>query len=401
MTAALAALALGSTMATAAAAQDTASWPTTGWARSTPAAQRMNAGPLDSLHRRISSGEFGHVDRLVVTRGGYLVASHRYPHDYREISRGRRAIIGCGTDACTAWDKPADFNYFDPDRHPFYRGRDVHSLQSVTKSVASTLIGIAIQRGSIPGVSSPLLPFFADYDVSRADPRLRRATLADLLTMRSGIEWHEGDRPFDSSNTTIQLEFSPDWVRFTLSQPMDSDPGTKWAYNSGGSHLMSAIIRKSTGTTIDKYAEQQLFGPLGIRDYHWKLDPQGLPDCEGGLYLEAEQLAKIGYLFLRDGVWQGQRILPDGWVRDATARHVDRVNNSGTGYGYQWWRLDRRGVDVWAGQGFGGQYLLVIPSLDVVAVANAWNIFGERAPALLGPLINALIDSAGQGQSVQ
>jgi CubicO group peptidase (beta-lactamase class C family) len=177
---------------------------------------------------------------------------------------------------------------------------------------------------------------------------------------------------------------------------MDSDPGTKWAYNSGGSHLMSAIIRKTTGTTIDRYAEQHLFGPLGIRDYHWKKDPQGLPDTEGGLFLEAEQLAKIGWLYLHDGVWDGRRILPAGWARDATARHVESVNNGPTGYGYQWWRLDRRGLDVWAGQGFGGQFLIVIPSLRIVAVSNAWNIWGDRRPALLGPLLNALIDAAAQ-----
>jgi CubicO group peptidase (beta-lactamase class C family) len=355
----------------------------------------MNGALLDSLHARISRGEFGYVDRLFITRNGNAVANHEYTHNYREISRGRSAAIGCGLDACAAWNQPADFNYFDSSRHPFYMGRNVHSLQSVTKSVASTMIGIAIRRREIKNVQEPLLSFFDDYNLSRVDPRLRNATLAHLLTMRSGIEWHEQDRPLDLTNTTLQLEFSSDWVQFTLDQPMDSDPGTKWAYNSGGSHLMSAIIRKATNTTIDKYAEQQLFGPLGITDYYWKRDPKGLPDTEGGLYLEAEQLAKIGHLYMHDGVWDGRRILPEGWVREATSRIVEGTNGTTNGYGYQWWRLDRRGVDIWAGQGFGGQYLIVIPSLGIVAVSNAWNIWGNRVSGLLPVLLNTLIDAAG------
>jgi CubicO group peptidase (beta-lactamase class C family) len=120
-----------------------------------------------------------------------------------------------------------------------------------------------------------------------------------------------------------------------------------------------------------------------------------LPDTEGGLYLEAEQLAKIGHLYMHDGVWDGRRILPEGWVREATSRIVEGTNGTTNGYGYQWWRLDRRGVDIWAGQGFGGQYLIVIPSLGIVAVSNAWNIWGNRVSGLLPVLLNTLIDAAG------
>jgi CubicO group peptidase (beta-lactamase class C family) len=268
-------------------------------------------------------------------------------------------------------------------------GRDVHSLQSVTKSVTATAIGAAIHQGRIAGVAVPLLTFLDDYDPGRVDPRLQEATLADLLTMRTGIEWHEQDRPLDGTNTTAQLEMSEDWVQFTLDQPMDAEPGTKWAYNSGGSQLMSAIIRKATGVTVDQWAERQLFGPLGITDYHWKKTPSGLPDTEGGLYLEAEQLAKIGYLYLRDGVWDGQRILPAGWAREATARIVDEP-----GYGYQWWRMDTDSTDVWAGLGFGGQFLLVVPAYDLVGVINAWNVFGDRVGTIVTPFRDALIAAA-------
>jgi CubicO group peptidase (beta-lactamase class C family) len=369
----------------------TAPWPTSGWAVSTPETRQLDPAPLLALHHAIDSGRYGKVDRMVVIRDGWLVQSRRYRHDYRVIGRGRRDDAGCGEGACQGWRGPPAFNYYDPDLHPWYRGREIHTLQSVTKSVTSALIGVAIRRGAIQGTGESLLSLLSDYDLSRTEQRFRRAILDDLLTMRTGIEWHEGDRPLDSTNTTLQLEWSPDWVRFTLAQPMDADPGTKWVYNSGGSHLMSAILRKATGLTADRYAEAYLFAPLGIRDYHWKRDPTGLPDTEGGLYLEAEQLAKIGWLYLNDGLWDGTRILPEGWVAASTARRVEGVNQAGFAYGYQWWRVDRNGEEVWAGLGFGGQFLLVLPRLRMVGVVDSWNVWGERLPGILYPFLDAMV----------
>jgi CubicO group peptidase (beta-lactamase class C family) len=366
-------------------------WPTNGWAASTPARQGMRADGLATLDSAIKAGHYGYIDRMVIVRNGHLVFNGRYANDYATISRGRKGPIGCGIDACASASEVHAFNYYHPDWHPYVKGRDVHTLQSVTKSVTATLMGIAIRRRELTGLDASLLSFLGDYDLSRVDPRLQKATLDDLLTMRTGIEWHEGDRPLDMTNTTVQLEFSQDWVQFTLSQPMDAEPGQKWAYNSGGSHLMSAVLRKATGRTVDVYAEEVLFRPLGIREYFWKKEPKGLPDTEGGLYLEAEQLAKIGYLYLNDGVWAGTRILPEGWVQAATAQRVERVNAAGYGYGYQWWRVDRGGVPIWAGLGFGGQFLVVIPDRQIVGVINSWNIFGGRQTGILGPFLDTLL----------
>ncbi|NNG17696.1 MAG: serine hydrolase, partial [Gemmatimonadales bacterium] len=309
------------TLAPNAAAQ--APWSTNGWPASTPEEQGLNTAPLAQLHQEIEAGTYGYVDRMIVVRNGYLVRSERYDQDYRAISRGFTGALGCGEGACADDTAIHQYNYYHPDHHPYYQGRDVHSLQSVTKSITSVLIGIAIGRGEIEGPDAPLLSFFQDYDLSRVDARLHRATLHDLLTMRSGIEWHEQDRPLDETNTTTQLEHSDDWIQFTLDQPMDAGPGEKWVYNSGGSHLMSGVIKQATGRFVDQYAEAYLFGPLGIRDYHWKKTPKGYPDTEGGLYLEAEQLAKIGYLYLNDGRWDGKQIVPEDWVRTSTERHVE------------------------------------------------------------------------------
>jgi hypothetical protein len=367
------------------------------WPIGEPSALGLDPAPLVDLAGQVADGDYGYVDRLLLVADGRMVFDRRYDHDYAEISRGQSGPIGCGTDACDAPEDVHDFNYLHPDRHPFYRGREVHTLQSVTKSVTATLIGIAIFRGEIPGVDVPVFDLLSGYDLSALDSRVRDATLEDLLTMRLGIEWHENDRPLDDTNTTLQLEKSDNWVEFTLGQPADSDPGAKWAYNSGASHLMSAIIRQATGRTTAEYAEEVLFGPLGIRDYYWKTDPQGLPDTEGGLYLTAEDLARIGLLYLQDGVWEGERLLPEGWVAAATARQVEDVApdnpNWNWGYGYQWWRLDASGLAVWAGLGFGGQNLIVIPARGLVGVIHSWNVFG-RKPPLVVPFIDAMIEAS-------
>ncbi len=388
---AVALLAVG--LAAPALAQETL-WPTEGWPTSTPEAQGLDGSPFSELDSEIRKGTYGNIDRMIVVRNGRLVVSQRYENDYQAISRGHKGALGCGAETCPDEAATADpYNYYHPSTHPFYQGRDVHSLQSVTKSVTATLIGVAIHRGEIDSLEAPLLSFFDAYDLSGVDERLHKATLEDLLTMRSGIEWHEQDRPLNETNTTLMLERSEDWIQFTLNQPSDAAPGQKWVYNSGGSHLMSGIIKQATGHFIDGYAEAHLFGPLGIRDYHWKKTPRGFPDTEGGLYLEAEQLAKIGHLYLYDGLWDGQRILDIDFAIRATARQVDSVNAPGWGYGYQWWRPDRNDTVVWAGLGFGGQFLLILPEHDLIGVVNSWNIFGDRPASILRGFLNALIES--------
>jgi CubicO group peptidase (beta-lactamase class C family) len=359
----------------------------------------LDRAPLVRLAEQAKSGTYGHVDHLLVMRDDEVLLNERMARDYRTISRGKSTPIGCGIDACADSSRIGPYNYLHPRFHPWWNGSDLHTLQSVTKSVTATLIGIAQHRGEIRSMNTPLLTFFDAYHLPGViDDRLRNATLADLLTMRSGIEWHESDRPLDETNTTMQLERSPDWIKFTLSQPMDAAPGTKWVYNSGGSQMMSEVVRKASGMHAHKYAERYLFEPLGIKSYHWKLTPTAHPDTEGGLFLAPADLAKIGRLYLNDGVWKGKRLLPTGWAKEATARHVANIvpnNPNSPGYGYQWWRYDRRGVDVWAGNGFGGQFLIVVPQHRLVGVVNSWNVFGDRVQGVLVPFIDAMLTAAG------
>jgi len=369
-------------------------WPGESWPVATADSVDLNTVPIDSLHSAIEKGVYGNIDRMVVIKDGYLILNERYSPDYKEISKGHQGPLGCGYQTCQSGEENDAFNYYHPNTHPYYQGRDVHTLQSVTKSVAATVVGAALANGDLTSLSAPLLSFFENYNTDNVDPRLHAATLEDLLTMRTGIEWHEQDRPLDETNTTHQLEHSQDWIQFTLDQPSDAAPGEKWVYSSGGSHLMSGVILDATGRTIDDYAEEHVFGPLEIFDYHCKKTPRCLPDTEGRLYLESEQLAKIGLLYLRGGMWKNERILDESFASNAIARQVDPVNRIGWAYGYQWWRLDSANTTpVWAGLGFGGQYLLVLPDHDLVGVINSWNIFGQQIQYILPDFLNALLSA--------
>ncbi|MBT8398693.1 MAG: beta-lactamase family protein, partial [Gemmatimonadetes bacterium] len=255
--------------------------------------------------------------------------------------------------------------------------------------------------GAISGVNVPALSFFEAYDPDLSDPWKADMVLEDLLTMRSGIEWSE-DTPYtDPNNSCILMEASDEWVPFVLDYPMDADPGTVWEYNSGASVLLGKIVQVATGQRIDDWARENLFHPIGIDDFYWKITPAGEVDTEGGLYLSAQDLARIGYLFLRDGMWEGERILSGEWIAASTAPMVSDINpnNSGSdpGYGYQWWVPDHVGGEtlVFAGNGYGGQFLLVAPDYDVVAVFNGWNIHGGARASTWRALQERILPAIG------
>ncbi|MGD8966570.1 MAG: serine hydrolase [Anaerolineae bacterium] len=346
-------------------------WPTESWPVSSPGDQGLDAALLDEIHQRIDSGAYGYVDRLLLIRNGQLVMDQTYVHDYERINAGRDPTSH-------------PHNYYHPDWHPYYRGSDLHTPQSVTKGVTSIVIGIAIQRGEIPGPGVAVLDYFEDYEIAHLDNRKQRSTLEDVLTMRAGLEWDEWTYPVgDPRNSVTQLEMSDDWIQFALNLPMAREPGEVFVYNSGASQFPSVIVMEATGLYIDEYAEEVLFRTLGIQDYYWKKTPKGWPDTEGGLYLRAEDLAKIGYLVLHEGVWQGRQIVPQDWIDEMTSPKVADVAPEdldwNDGYGYQWWLLaDRTQEDgqVYGALGYGGQFLFIVPERDLVAVFNAWNIYG-------------------------
>lgn len=349
-------------------------WPTSGWTTSTPEAEGLNPAALAALDTEFAGGTHGQVTGLLVIRHGKVVFEKTYAHDFDALFSGRDPARG-------------PYNYYDPDWHPYYQHGHLHTMQSVSKSVTATLVGIAIGRGELPPVTAKVLPLFKDFRAPATDPRRDAMTLEDVLTMRTGMAWDESTVTYtDPKNSCANMEHSADWTQFVLDQPMAADPGTTFVYNSGATLLLSQLLKQGTGKQADEYAQQHLFGPLGITDTYWKKTPTGINDTEGGLYLTARDLAKIGYLYLHDGMWDGRRLLPEGWVAKATSPLVDTRPGVARSrkYGYQWWVLPSAdgAVRAYAALGYGGQRLIVVPEYDLVAVVTGWNIYehAEFAP---------------------
>jgi CubicO group peptidase (beta-lactamase class C family) len=350
-------------------------YPADSWEVSTPEKQGVDSTVLSRINRELKAKFYGYTDSLMVVRNGYEVMSENYSVDYERINRGRD-------------QEQHLYNYYYTKWHPFYQESELHTLQSITKSVAALVIGVAMNRGDFPPLNTPVLVYFDGYTVEDAVHK-EEITIEDLLTMRSGIFWNEADLLVDDEqNTVTQMENSDDWIQYVLSLPMEHKPGDVFNYNSGGSQLLSAIFKNTTGVHMDEYAESQLFKPLGIDEYYWKKTPKGFADTEGGLYLKAQDLAKIGYLVVHKGNWAGEQLVSAEWIDAMTSLHVEDVDpadpNFNYGYGYQWWLVDPKDREaknepqIYAGFGYGNQRLFVVPDLNLVVVFFAWNIYGPQ-----------------------
>ena len=353
-------------------------WPTRDWSQVSPAAAGLDVESLSRFDAEIAAGKYGHVDSMLVIRRGRIAFERTYRHDYDRIyaDHARRKS------GLNANDPTGPYNYFNPWWHPYYRRGELHTLQSVTKTITSVVIGIAVTRREFPDLDTPVLKFFDATKVDNVDDRKRRLTLRHLLTMTTGMEWRE-DLPYDDpNNTTAVMEASFDWIQMAIAAPMREEPGTTFRYNSGATQILSHVFTAATGQDIEEYAQQHLFAPLGITQFYWKRSPTGLVDTEGGLYLRPRDLAKIWYLFLRDGVWEGRPLVSKSWVRDSVTPAIT-ANARGVKYGYKWWLYPygKDGKLAWAGSGFGGQSPIAIPEHDLIIVFNAWNIL-PGGPAL-------------------
>ncbi|MCY4398828.1 MAG: serine hydrolase [Gemmatimonadetes bacterium] len=352
-------------------ASDEPGWPGEEWPVSTPEAEGVDPAAIDALVADIDAGRYGLIDHLLLIRHGRVIADHHWDHGeaYAELLAAQEDTVD------------HQFNYDHPSWHPLYRDTHLHSLQSVTKSVLSVAFGIAVDAGHIPGVDAPAWPYFEAHGADLSDPRRAGTSLEDFLTMRSGIDWAiPGETYDDDTHPTVVLEASDAWIDYVVGRPVGTDPGTRFDYNDGVSVLLGKIVREATGQRLDLWARQHLFEPVGIDDFYWKVTPGGEIDSEGGLYLSTHDLARIGYLMLRGGVWDGRQIVSREWVQASTSPVVPDVNpdndRADTGYGYQWWvPLHEDGkATVFAANGYGGQFLHVIPEYDLITVFNGWTL---------------------------
>lgn len=350
-------------------------WPTKRWPTASPASVGLDARPLAELDAEFAAGKFDYVDSMLVIRRGKVVYDRSYKRDYDGVMRGRAAELP----ALSLHDPSGPYNYLNTWWHPYYRRGELHTMQSVTKTVMSVTIGVAQARNEFPDEETPILKFFDETKVANVDDRKRRITIRHLLTMTPGIEWRE-DLPFsDTKNSANAMEKSCDWVQYTIDQPMQHEPGTVFHYSSGASQLLSHIFQKATGADLEEYAAKHLFVPLGIEQFYWKRTPDGLANTEGGLYLRPHDLAKIGYLFLKGGVWEGKQLVRPEWVKASVTPAAAVSESTGVKYGYKWWLFPygENSRLAWAAAGWGGQMLIVVQEYDLVLVFTGWNILDE------------------------
>ncbi len=296
-------------------------WPTAGWRSSTPEEQGMDSDLLSEMLGMIQEQNYA-IDSLTVVRNGYMVVDVRI--------------------------------------HPF-SATSKHNIYSCTKSVVSALIGIAIDEGYIEGLQQSVLSFFPQRTIANRDVNKEAMSLEHLLTMTTGIRCQ--DSYLYRWTGLNQMRESEDWVQFVLDLPMQDEPGAQFEYCNVASFLLSAIIQETTGKSAIEFAEEHLFGPLGISEVDWSSSPQGISIGYSELRMHPHDMAKIGYLYLNDGHWDGKQIVPSAWVRASASKFVSATLEDG--YGYQWW-VDDSGM--FLALGYRGQFIFVIPEKEMVVV---------------------------------
>jgi CubicO group peptidase (beta-lactamase class C family) len=319
-------------------------WPTRGWRESAPATQGLDAEMLAQADRAIEA-EYPNIYSLLVVRHGYLVFE-KYYHGH---------------------DRSDEYN-----------------VKSITKSVTSALIGIALEQGYLSSLDQRVIEYLPEYATPPIDERKQAITLRHLLTMTSGFAWTE-----DDINAWIS---SRDWIKYAMNRPLAHDPGEVFAYDTASSHILSAVISRATGTSEFQFADDQLFRPLGISAHAWPADPQGYTFGSSELQLTSRDLAKFGYLYLNNGFWDGAQVVPAAWVKESTAERRSKVGFFGDeGYGYLWWVAEDQGHAAYFALGYGAQYVYVVPDLDLVVVITANTAIAPQAIKDASPLIRSFV----------
>jgi CubicO group peptidase (beta-lactamase class C family) len=310
----------------------------------------IDRGALCRMADRLAASSEANIHAVLVARGGKLV--------FERYFRGSDEIPG------RFYGRRVENVTFDADT--------LHNVKSVSKSVASLAVGIAIDRGLIRSVNEPIFSFFPELSDLRT-PEKDRIQLLHALTMSMGLEWVEATPATgDENNDEARMHMAPDPCRYVLGLAVTAPPGQEFFYNTGALTLVSAIVRKATGRPLDEFARETLFEPMGITGVEW-IRVKGDTDAGGGLRLRPRDMAKIGQLVLAGGRWNDRQLVSKAWIETSTAPKLKATDNQL--YGYLWWlgrsRLAERDI-LWVGAlGRGGQSIRIVPELDLVVVVTA------------------------------
>lgn len=318
-----------------------------GWPTGNLTDHGIAAAPIEALVTAVLAGEQGRLETMVIAKSGDLVLD-----EY--------------------------FYGFTPDRP--------HSIQSITKSVTSLLVGIARDQGKIESLDQRVAGFFPEYAGKRWIDADYPINLRHALTMSAAIDWNERVPYSNPENSNTAMNATGDWIGYVLDRERAGEPGQSASYTSGLSILLGGLIKNATGQYVDEFADDTLFRQLGVAGYHWLGAADGTRHTGGGLHITARDLAKMGQLVLNRGTWNGEGVVSAEWIDESTRRHLPLAgaeDDKTVGYGYQWWHATFTGpnetpVPHIAGYGYGGQYLLIIPMLDTVVVFNAGE-YGDSA----------------------
>lgn len=332
------------------------------WPTASPEDAGLDPTILCALTGALDASPEMNVHAVLVVRGGKLIhETYRRGHDYR-------------------WSMPLGMVTYTPHMQ--------HDVRSISKSVVSLLVGIALDRGLIAGVDDPVFAYFPEH-ASLRTPEKDRVLLRHLLTMRSGLQWDETHVPYGTSANSESLMFrSRDPYRLVLEQPVQNEPGEKFNYSGGNTQLLAGVLQKATGEPLARFAEEALFEPLGITQFVWANSPaSGEVLASWGLRLRPRDMAKIGELVLRKGMWNGRRVVSEAWIEESTqGRPAGSFETDWTPlYGYQWWMgvsaIGDHAISWIAGGGLGGQRIYIAPAdnLVVVITAGLYNApFGDQ-----------------------